>query len=107
MQTRRRAILPLLPFLLLALLACAWPAGAPRAQEGSTRIEDVIYARKYGTALTLDVFKPAKPSGIGVLWMQSGGWFSNHEGINPGVMKAFLDRGETVFAIVHGSQPKF
>lgn len=93
--------------MLLGLL-CTFGVGArvARAQE-ATRIEDVIYGRKPGVALTLDVFKPAKPNGIGVLWMVSGGWFSTHESVNPAFYKAFLDCGQTVFAVVHGSQPKY
>ena len=72
-----------------------------------TRTEDVIYGRKSGTALTLDVFQPAKPNGFGIAMMVSGGWFSSHEAINPVFFQALLNRGYTVFAVVHGSQPKF
>ena len=71
------------------------------------RIEDVIYGRKFGTALTLDVFQPDKPNGFGIIFVVSGGWFSAHEAISPGPAQSFLDRGYTVFAVVHGSQPKF
>ena len=55
----------------------------------------------------MDVFKPAKPNGIGVLWMVSGGWVSNHDNINAGLAVPFTSRGETVFEIVHGTQPRF
>lgn len=93
---------------LAAVAACLCLFRLPAAQESApVRVEDVIYGRRPGVALTLDVFKPAKPSGIGVLWMVSGGWFSSHEGINPAMLKGFLDRGQTVFAVVHGSQPKY
>lgn len=72
------------------------------------RTEDVVYGRKYGTALTLDVFKPnTGANGAAVIMVISGGWFSAHEIINPGVFSVFLDRGYTVFAVVHGSQPRF
>lgn len=33
-----------------------------------TRTEDVVYGRKFGTALTLDVFRPEKPNGAAVLF---------------------------------------
>ena len=93
---------------VLALVGCLGALSGLRAQDAAPqRVQDVIYGRKDGVALTLDVFKPAKPSGVGVLWMVSGGWFSSHDAINPGMMQPFLDRGETVFAVVHGSQPKF
>lgn len=73
-----------------------------------TRTEDVIYGRKYGTALTLDVFKPTgKANGLGLIYAVSGGWFSSHDGINGGIIEPFTKRGYTVFAVVHGSQPRF
>lgn len=92
-------------FALLALLVC----GCAQAQDnnGVTHIKDVVYGHKLGVALTMDVFKPAKPSGIGVVWMVSGGWVSNHNNINPGLGKLFAGRGHTLFQVVHGSQPKF
>jgi acetyl esterase/lipase len=71
------------------------------------RTEDVIYGRKFGTALTLDVFQPAKPNGAAVAWMVSGGWFSSHDSIRTDFIQQFLNHGYTVFTVVHGSQPKF
>jgi acetyl esterase/lipase len=72
------------------------------------RKEDVIYGRKYGTALTMDVFTPRKDArGIGVILVVSGGFFSSHEAINPAFVRPLTDRGYTVFAVVHGSQPRF
>ncbi len=71
------------------------------------RTEDVIYGRKFGTALTLDVFEPAKKNGAAVFWMVSGGFFSEHANIRPALFTPLLDYGYTVFAIVHGSQPRF
>jgi acetyl esterase/lipase len=71
------------------------------------RTEDVIYGRKFGTALTFDVLQPANTNGVGIIFMVSGGWFSAHEAINPNSLRPFLNRGYTVFAVVHGSQPKF
>jgi acetyl esterase/lipase len=85
----------------------AWRCAWAQTNINFTRTEDVIYGRKFGTALTLDVFQPAKPNGLGIVFMVSGGWFSHHENISPPKYQAFLDRGYTVFAVVHGSQPKF
>ncbi len=98
-----KRLLPLIS-LLLALCASSAPAADPQK---ITRTEDVVYGRKFGTALTLDVFEPEKKNGAAILFMVSGGFFSSHEAINPGFYKAFLDRGYTVFAVVHGSQPRF
>src|SRR5436189_2576826 len=96
----------LLSIGLFFFLAGAASAQAP-AQTEFKRIEDVVYGRKFGTALTLDVFQPEKPNNCGILFMVSGGFFSSHEAINPGFYHALLERGYTVFAVVHGSQPRF
>ena len=95
--------------ILSALFGLALALASVQAQPQTdfTRVEDVIYGRKFGTALTMDVFQPAKPNGIGILWMVSGGFFSAHENINPGAYQPLLERGYTVIAVVHGSQPKY
>ncbi|HTG43952.1 MAG TPA: alpha/beta hydrolase [Verrucomicrobiae bacterium] len=89
----------------------AWCIGANAlwvsSADSFTRTEDVIYGRKFGVALTMDVFQPPEPNKAAVLFMVSGGFFSAKEAINPKMYKPFLDHGYTVFAIVHGSQPKF
>ena len=89
--------------LLIALIFLATTSFAADFK----RSEDVIYGRKFGTALTLDVIQPDKPNGAGILFMVSGGFFSSHEAINPGYYKPLLDHGYTIFAVVHGSQPRF
>lgn len=71
------------------------------------RTEDIIYGRKFGTALTMDVFTPETANGFGVIFMVSGGFFSAKEAISQKMYMPFLERGYTVFAVVHGSQPKF
>src|SRR6266480_1762587 len=69
-----------------------------------TRTEDVIYGRKFGTALTMDVFRPkAGANGAAIVWVVSGGWFSSHEQIP----QKFGGGGFTMFAVVHGSQPRY
>jgi acetyl esterase/lipase len=92
----------------IALLLCLlFTVSSLHAQSDVKRTEDIIYGRKFGVALTMDVFQPSKPNGYGVVWMVSGGFFSSKEAINGASYKPFLDRGYTVFAVVHGSQPKF
>ncbi len=93
-------------FVALATVTTFAPLG--RAEEPFTRREDVIYGRKYGTALTLDVFTPkAGANGAAVVVVISGGFFSSHEAINPAFTRPLTDRGYTVFAVVHGSQPRY
>ena len=80
------------------------------AQNSGSVIPDVVYGHKAGMALTFDVFAPAgEPNGIGILNMVSGGWVSrwtSPEQARPRY-EALLDRGFTVFAIRHGSSPRF
>lgn len=94
---------------LAACLSLLFVTGGLRAQDVPfQRKEDVIYGRKPGLALTLDVIRPwGKGNGVGLIWVVSGGWYSSHEAINPAFVKPFVDRGYTVFAVVHGSQPKY
>jgi acetyl esterase/lipase len=95
---------------VLLVMACALAPAAARAQEAPefARQRDVIYGRKAGLALTLDVFTPKKNArGVGLVFVVSGGWFSTPAAINPVFFNEFLRRGYTVFAVVHGSQPKF
>jgi acetyl esterase/lipase len=78
----------------------------------ATHAGDVIYGRKFGTALTMDVFTPKKDAnGAAIILVVSGGWISDSEFLNSGLFTLFLGeplkRGYTVFAVVHGSQPKF
>lgn len=73
-----------------------------------TRKSDVIYGRKYGFALTMDVFTPPKnANGAAVIFAVSGGWVSRHEAIQPALVTEFLKRGYTIFAVCHACQPKF
>jgi acetyl esterase/lipase len=91
---------------LFFLLIATAPAIA--ADSSFDRKEDVIYSRKFGSALTLDVFTPkANANGLGLVYVVSGGWFSDHNFINTAFIEPFTARGYTVFAVVHGSQPRY
>lgn len=96
--------------LVAACLSCA--RSEAQTAEPVRRTEDVIYGRKSGMALTLDVFQPAKPNGCGLLFLVNGGWLSSKSTplmvtIRPDDYRVYLDRGYTVFAVVTSSQPKF
>src|SRR5437016_1366754 len=93
--------------IALSLLFLLAAVGALAQAPAFTRQEDVIYGRKFGTALTMDVFTPKEnANGAAVVWVISGGWFSSHDNIGPGFIGELIKRGYTVFAVVHGSQPK-
>jgi len=89
-------------------LLCGLPA---RAAESKGQIEpDLVYGHKDGLALTLDVYRPEVPAnGAAILFMVSGGWFSNWappEQTKP-LFQPYLERGYTVFAVRHGSSPRY
>src|SRR5438046_916631 len=96
-------------FACFLILSAAAQAGD---DESFLRTRDVVYGRKHGMALTMDIFAPQeKCNGAGVIWVVSGGWVSSHAIAEPGFpfspIPELIRRGYTVFAVVHGSQPKF
>jgi acetyl esterase/lipase len=98
--------------LLVALVAgCATRAPGPAAVDpAAPRITpDVVYGHKDGMALVYDVFQPAKPNGAGIAYMISGGWFSRWAPPEErsASFRGLLERGFTVFAVHHGSAPRF
>jgi dipeptidyl aminopeptidase/acylaminoacyl peptidase len=108
MNLRRRV-----RFLVSAFAAVIVLAGSSQAfAEQNARIRDVVYGHKFGMALTLDVLKPTKPNGAGVIFMVSGGFNSDITAVEAGFFgparyMPFLEHGYTVFLVCHGSQPKF
>ena len=103
---RRR---PAFGWAVALLLVVAEPRAAPAQEVPSfTRQEDVIYARKHGTALTMDVFTPKKnANGAAAILIVSGGWSSARKfPAKFDFVDELLTRGYTVFAVVHGSQPQ-
>lgn len=92
----------------MALICTFCPVTSAADDLPYTRKEDIIYGRKFGTALTMDLFAPKKDgNGAAVIVVISGGWFSQHEGMSTGLAQELTKRGYTTFAVVHGSQPKF
>jgi len=77
--------------------------------EDAEIVPDVVYGHKLGMALTFDAFKPDKGNGAGILVMISGGWISRWYPPEQSLtqFQPFLDRGYTIFAVRHGSSPRF
>ncbi len=81
-----------------------------RADEAEKISPDVVYGHKDGLALTFDVFRPdGRANGAGVLFMVSGGWYSRWSPPEQARQrfKPLLDKGFTVFAVRHGSSPRY
>jgi acetyl esterase/lipase len=97
-------------FLLIgAVCLIGFTVAAPALADDPNfiRKDDVIYGRKYGLAMTMDVFSPKEnANGRGIIWCVSGAWFSAKPG-GIGQGQELVTRGYTVFEVVHGSQPKF
>lgn len=105
-----RRVLKLTGLVLLGLLVLAGGAAGGLWWYFSPAHEltlGVTYSSRRGDQLVLDVLKPRRPNGYGVLVMVSGSWKSSREGIHPAMVAPLLRRGYTVFAVHHGSQPEF
>ena len=104
---KKRAIL--VTVLAATLAHAAEPVKIPGTNY--KRQADVIYGRKHGTALTMDVIIPPKQNGAAIIYAVSSGFSSHHSWVEgakfPKQISILLDRGYTVFAVVHGSVPKF
>ncbi|TLD68372.1 hypothetical protein FEM03_22985 [Phragmitibacter flavus] len=90
------------------LLLLAPPMCAPTAASPPTIERDVTYGFKGGTPLILDVLKPSRPNGAGILAIQSAGWYSARR--DPAIFVpnslSLLNRGFTVFLIWHANPPQ-
>jgi hypothetical protein len=86
-------------------------ANAQGSAAKASRQSDVVYGRKFGLALTMEVFTPANRNGLGVVWVvSSSGRSSRDETLQNSFerrLSPLLDRGYTVFAVIHGSAPIF
>jgi|CXWL01.1.fsa_nt_gi acetyl esterase/lipase len=85
-------------------------AAASSAQAEVTITPDVVYGHKLGLAMTCDVFTPTEnANGAAVLFMVSGGWYSTWTPPEQlqNLFVPLTSKGFTVFAVRHGSSPKF
>ena len=81
-----------------------------QAEKNGYLQEEFIYGRKDGIGLTVVVIKPKiKPNGKAIISVQSGSWVSGYNGIeiNTTYMEQYLKKGYTLFAVMHGSQPRY
>ncbi|WP_182867513.1 alpha/beta hydrolase [Rhodopirellula sp. JC639] len=95
-------------WLVLGMAVCLLTRSAVCGEVTIT--PDVVYGHKSGMALTMDVFTPTEnANGAGVLFMVSGGWYSSWRPPEQQQQrfKPLTDKGFTVFAVRHGSSPKF
>ena len=95
--------------LLFATAACC-------AAEPFTIESNVVYGMYSGTALLLDVYKPAQPKGYGIIQISGSGWTAplayNAEELKSNSQsklyaKALASAGYTVFSVNHRAVPRF
>lgn len=109
MPGMRTALFALLVALAVPALSAPKPVATPAVER------NVVYGMVSGAALLLDVHRPAKPNGLGVIFISGSGWHASGEygadqlkerqiGIwGPPLTAA----GYTVFALNHRGAPQF
>ncbi len=97
-------------WLIVVLLLSTNSANAV-SDDGPFKITpDVVYGHKDGMALTYDVITPKKSNGKGLIFMVSGGWVSRWsppKQLAATFLRPLLNQGYTVFAVRHGSSPRY
>ena len=90
--------------LLVALvIGSGWWYFHPTVQ----RTNAVAYGKRGADTLALDVLRPTKPNGLGVLLLVSGGWQSGKPGsFREWIAAPLIRRGYTVIPVYHVSRPK-
>ncbi|MCE1198594.1 MAG: alpha/beta hydrolase [Marinilabiliales bacterium] len=99
------------PFIVLLFLMWLLPALAQTPPNAIANQEEIIYGRKNGMALTMNVVTSKVPSNHrGIILAISAGLQSNFDTAKEWSMtiaQPYLMKGYTVFAVCHGSAPKY
>ena len=99
--------------ILLAVLLTICPL---IAADPFTIQSNVVYGMYSGSALLLDVYKPARPNGYGIIYVSGSGWTAPLAYSAPELKsnsqsqlysKALASAGYTVFAVNHRALPRF
>ena len=81
-----------------------------QAEKNGYPQQEFIYGRKDGMGLTMIWIKPkVKSNGKAIISVRSGNWISGYNGIEiqPYGLEQYLAKGYTIFAVMHGSQPRY
>jgi acetyl esterase/lipase len=100
-----RNLLISVALLLLVALLCVggiWLYFHPHLEA----VSGVVYGHRQGQDVTLDILRPSRPNGIGIVVMASGGWKSQAGSFRHWLAAPLLRRGYTVFAVYHIAQPE-
>ena len=104
MRIVRNLLIAVAAVLVVAMICVGsiWTYFHPRIE----KVPGLVYGQRHGQDLTMDVLRPAKPNGIGIVLMVSGGWKSQAGSFRPWIAAPLLRRGYTVFAVYHIPQPE-
>ena len=100
---------------MIGAVACLAIALAAPLQAQSTVEKNVVYGMHSGLALLMDVHRPAKPNGYGIIHVAGSGWHAPL-GYDASPLKEsqidiwgppLLSAGYTVFSISHRAAPRF
>jgi acetyl esterase/lipase len=83
---------------------------ATNKASGNYKVEEMVYGRKEGLALTMLQLSPAgKPNGKAILRVVAGSWFSNYDMAESYIMSSYeyLQNGFTVYHVIVGTQPRY
>jgi acetyl esterase/lipase len=92
------------------------PLCSPHAQEAFHVEANVIYGMHSGAALLMDVYRPARPNGLGVLYISGSGWHApqtysaqplKESGQARLYARRLVEAGYTTFSISHRAAPRF
>ncbi|HEX4945042.1 MAG TPA: alpha/beta hydrolase [Blastocatellia bacterium] len=103
--------------VLTLLLLSGFVFSVPAQNVTAAKIErNVVYAMYSGLALTMDVYAPERPNGLGIIFIHGSGWSAElgpdarplKEGEQTKIYgEPLVKAGYTVFAINHRAAPRF
>ena len=82
---------------------------ATRKATANYKVEELIYGRKEGMALSMLQLRPKKANGKAIVRVVAGSWFSNYDMAESYIMGSYdyLQKGFKVFHVVVGTQPRY
>ncbi len=83
---------------------------ATNKASGNYKVEEMVYGRKEGLALTMLQLSPARKSnGKAIIRVVAGSWYSNYDMAESYLISSYeyLQNGFTVFHVVVGTQPRY
>ena len=97
-------------YVLIFILSLIYQQSITAQDSLNLNKTEIIYGRKDGMALTMFMLAPKEhANGKAIISVVSGNWISSYTNANRFVntAKIYIDRGYTVFTVIHGSQPRY